>query len=160
MAAHQLILDAAALVAAAPVERLPGGLRLLRKALENVQRAPLEPKFRTIKLDNATVAAQLVPCPGALALLRAVGFVDDDVPGSSAAAPPLVLRPQPAGAGRDDEAWRLAAALATLAEIERRRFVFWVRACDLAADAADAAAAGRPPRYTPLEAGIERCRGE
>ncbi|XP_078701033.1 peptide-N(4)-(N-acetyl-beta-glucosaminyl)asparagine amidase-like isoform X1 [Branchiostoma floridae x Branchiostoma belcheri] len=50
---------------------------LLRYA-ENIIRNPQEPKFRTIRLENQVVRARLVPVPGALDCLKAMGFTQKE----------------------------------------------------------------------------------
>ena len=52
-------------------------LQVLGKILGNIAREPREIKFRVLKLANKTVAEHLVPQPGALVLLAAVGFEND-----------------------------------------------------------------------------------
>ncbi|XP_078620102.1 peptide-N(4)-(N-acetyl-beta-glucosaminyl)asparagine amidase-like isoform X2 [Branchiostoma floridae x Branchiostoma japonicum] len=50
---------------------------LLRYA-ENIIRNPQEPKFRTIRLENQVVRSRLVPVPGALDCLKAMGFTQKE----------------------------------------------------------------------------------
>ncbi|CAH1249561.1 NGLY1 [Branchiostoma lanceolatum] len=47
---------------------------LLLRYAENIIRNPQEPKFRTIRLENQVVRSRLVPIPGALDCLKAMGF--------------------------------------------------------------------------------------
>ena len=103
--------------------RLKKAVGLLTKVLGNARRSPEEPKFRALKLANKTVAEQLLPCPGARALLAVVGFKER-----------VGVLELPAGA---DPAL-LDRALAALAEVPRR-FLFW-----LPAGSPEAAAAALP----------------
>ncbi|KAL1507946.1 hypothetical protein AB1Y20_007550 [Prymnesium parvum] len=57
----------------APHELLVQSVPVLSKLLENICRAPHEPKYRTLRLSNPTIRNTL-ETPGALALLRFSGF--------------------------------------------------------------------------------------
>ena len=67
-------------VAAARRRRAGGGARkasaTLLKVFGNVAKEPSEAKYRQLKLSNAAVAAKVVAVDGAVAFLRAAGWVD------------------------------------------------------------------------------------
>eukprot|EP01044_Picomonas_judraskeda_P013526 COSAG03_NODE_2053_length_3176_cov_3.488788_2_plen_265_part_00 len=52
-------------------------LQTLGKVLSNIDRSPQELKFRVLKLTNKMVAQWLLPFPGAMVLLDAVGWMND-----------------------------------------------------------------------------------
>lgn len=52
-------------------------LQTLDKVLSNIDKNPQETKVRVLKLTNKTVAQWLLPFPGAMVLLDAVGFEND-----------------------------------------------------------------------------------
>ena len=52
----------------------PETLQLIRNILTNIQKNPLEDKYRTIKLVNPKFAERIVQVPGALDLLSHCGF--------------------------------------------------------------------------------------
>ena len=48
--------------------------KVLRSLLSNVMQDPFATKFRTVKLDNKVIRAKVAKYPGALAILKSVGF--------------------------------------------------------------------------------------
>ena len=74
----------------APRERALGACTRLEKIISNILRAPKEPKYRALRVANATVA-ELLDAPGVLALLTALGFEQHagPLPADSAQPPPL-----------------------------------------------------------------------
>ena len=63
-------MSVAALFAAAP----PSALVVLIKLTENILASPDEPKFRTVKRTNKTIATKVLSCPAGEALLGRLGF--------------------------------------------------------------------------------------
>ena len=58
-------------------EEIKKVLQTLGKVLSNIDANPQDLKFRVLKLTNKTVARWLLPFPGAMVLLDAVGFEND-----------------------------------------------------------------------------------
>ncbi|KAK3246521.1 hypothetical protein CYMTET_43944 [Cymbomonas tetramitiformis] len=76
-ASSDVLHNAVAEVSTASGDMLFSALQTLGVVLRNLQRAPAELKYRSLKLSNPKLQSQVLCCPGALALLEAVGFVSD-----------------------------------------------------------------------------------
>jgi hypothetical protein len=70
-----------------PLEQADDTLEILEKLTRNVVRNPREAKFRQIKLSNRKIAETITDVPGAVDVLRNMGWVDG--PGDD--GPTLVL---------------------------------------------------------------------
>lgn len=60
-----------------PLEQAQEALELIEKLTRNVVRNPTDEKFRRIKLSNPKIAATITDVPGAVALLKEMGWVED-----------------------------------------------------------------------------------
>ena len=92
---------AAHALAAAPAEARAKASATLLKVFGNVAKEPSEAKYRQLKLSNAAVAAKVVAVDGAVAFLRAAGWVDAE------GGEPTLTLPEAAEADRLAEAMRL-----------------------------------------------------
>ena len=54
---------------------------MLSKIVANILKSPEEDKFRQLKTTNKTIAARLLPCHGAVALMASLGFRTETVDG-------------------------------------------------------------------------------
>lgn len=70
-----------------PLDRADASLELIEKLTRNVVRSPGEAKFRHINLSNPKISESLSQVPGALDVLRTLGWVD----GSDDGGPTLEL---------------------------------------------------------------------
>eukprot|EP00747_Dinoflagellata_sp_TGD_P163412 gnl/TRDRNA2_/TRDRNA2_182058_c0_seq1.p1 gnl/TRDRNA2_/TRDRNA2_182058_c0~~gnl/TRDRNA2_/TRDRNA2_182058_c0_seq1.p1 ORF type:complete len:219 (-),score=62.98 gnl/TRDRNA2_/TRDRNA2_182058_c0_seq1:492-1079(-) len=59
-----------------PLERAEETLELIEKLTRNVVRNPREEKFRRIKLSNKKISESITSVPGAVDVLRVMGWVD------------------------------------------------------------------------------------
>lgn len=62
------------LLATQPEERFTTGCTILLKLLDNVIRDPNNAKFRSIRLENRTIAEKLLAVPGMMECLLGIGF--------------------------------------------------------------------------------------
>jgi hypothetical protein len=60
---------------------IDGATALLGKIVANILKSPGEEKFRALKKTNKQVAAVLLPCRGAVALMASLGFRTESVDG-------------------------------------------------------------------------------
>lgn len=58
----------------ADIEVYAAGVNILLKLLDNIIREPQNLKYRKIRLENKTIKEKLLCVPGALELLRVIGF--------------------------------------------------------------------------------------
>eukprot|EP00406_Dinophysis_acuminata_P002419 CAMPEP_0179229098 /NCGR_PEP_ID=MMETSP0797-20121207/10160_1 /TAXON_ID=47934 /ORGANISM="Dinophysis acuminata, Strain DAEP01" /LENGTH=126 /DNA_ID=CAMNT_0020936159 /DNA_START=101 /DNA_END=477 /DNA_ORIENTATION=- len=72
---------------ALPLAQAQETLELIDKLTRNVVRNPGEEKFRRIKLTNPKIAATITDVPGAVDLLKEMGWVED---GEGLVLPPSV----------------------------------------------------------------------
>lgn len=72
---------------ALPLDKADDTLEIIEKLTRNVVRNPREAKFRQIKLSNKKIAETVTDVPGAVDVLRAMGWVD----GAGDDGPTLVL---------------------------------------------------------------------
>lgn len=61
-----------------PTELAEAALELIEQLTKNTARSPKEDKFRKIKLTNKRIAACITEVPGAVEVLRAMGWVDGE----------------------------------------------------------------------------------
>merc|ERR1719326_902497 len=59
-----------------PLDQAEDTLELIEKLTRNVVRNPKEEKFRRIKLSNKKISESITSVPGAVELLRVMGWVD------------------------------------------------------------------------------------
>jgi len=60
-----------------PVDSWHEPMELIEKLIRNVVRNPSEEKFRCIRLSNPKIAAAIAEVPGAVNLLKGMGWVED-----------------------------------------------------------------------------------
>lgn len=73
-----------------PLEDAVETLDVIRKMVQNVIRNPSEDRFRRIRFTNAKIKAVIVDVPGAVELLKAMGWVEEEGFGGAMVLPASV----------------------------------------------------------------------
>jgi hypothetical protein len=81
--AHAKVDEALATIATAKQDKaiVEAATALLTKIVANILKSPDEDKFRQLKKTNKQVAASLLPCRGAVALMASLGFRTETIDG-------------------------------------------------------------------------------